>query len=86
MNVFIHSCFIHFGITGNEAIYDVELEVNNDNKYNFKLIDEVENVETPTEGMLFISIDELSIYYKSYVKQQGFGGGNKEYKKGCTWL
>lgn len=42
MNVFIHSCFICFDIAGNEAVYDVELEVNEDNKDDFKLIDKVE--------------------------------------------
>ena len=73
MNVFIHNYFIHLDITGNKAVYDVELKVNDDNKYNFKLINEVKNVKTPMEGMLFSFIDELSVYYKSYTKQQGFG-------------
>ena len=78
--------FYSFDIVGNEAVYDIELEVNDDNKCNFKLIDKVKNVETPTKGMLFSFRDELYIYYKSYAKQQGFRVVIKNTKKGCTWL
>ena len=70
---FIYSCFIRFDIDGNEVEYDVELEVNNDNKYDLKLIDEVANVKIPKEGMLYSSLEELEICYKTYAKQQGFG-------------
>jgi hypothetical protein len=38
-----------------------------------KLIDGVENVEDPKEGMTFDSLDELASHYRTYAKQQGFG-------------
>ena len=34
MNFFIHSCFIRFDLAGNEDVYDVELEVNDESKFN----------------------------------------------------
>ena len=70
---FIHSCFIYFDIDGNEAVCDVELEVNDDKKLDYKLIDDVENVDQPKAGMLFSSLKEVSTYYEIYAKQQGFG-------------
>jgi hypothetical protein len=48
------------------------LEVNDDNKYAYKLIDDVENVKIPKAGMLFSSLDELSTCYEIYAKQQDF--------------
>jgi hypothetical protein len=42
MNFFIHSCFIHFDLAGNEDdVYDVEFEVNDENKF-----------DNPQNGML----------------------------------
>ena len=49
------------------------MEVNDDNKYKYKLIDDVKNVKIPKAGMLFRSLNELSTYYEIYAKQQGFG-------------
>ena len=49
------------------------MEVNDDNKFEYKLIDDVENVMIPKAGMLFSSLKELSTYYEIYTKQQGFG-------------
>ena len=37
-----------------------------------KLIDKVENVEEPKKGMAFSFIDELNLYYRNYVKKEGF--------------
>ena len=33
MNFFTHSCFIRFDLARNEDVYDVELEANDNNKY-----------------------------------------------------
>jgi hypothetical protein len=75
-------CFICFDIDGNETLYDVDSEDNEDNcKYDLKFIDGVENVEEPKEGMTFSSLDELLFYYRSYAKQQGFGVVQKNKKK-----
>jgi predicted secreted hydrolase len=66
--------FICFDIFGNETIYDVESKDNDDNcKYDLKLIDGVEKVEEPKEGMTFKSLEELASHYRSYAKQQDFG-------------
>jgi hypothetical protein len=52
--------FIHFDIVRNETVYDVESEDNDGNcKNDMKLIDGVENVEEPKQGMTFNSLDEL---------------------------
>jgi hypothetical protein len=67
-------CFIHFVITGNKTVDDVESKDNDENcKNEMKLIDGVENVEEPKQGMTFNSLDELASYYKTYAKQQRFG-------------
>jgi hypothetical protein len=38
-----------------------------------KLIDEIENVEKPKQGMAFSSTKELNMYCRSYAKKEGFG-------------
>ena len=65
--------FIYFDIDENEAVCDVKLEVNDNKKLEYKLIDGVENVDQPKAGMLFSSLKKLSTYYEIYAKQQGFG-------------
>jgi hypothetical protein len=52
-----------------------------------KLVQDVENVEEPKNGMTFNSIEELHAYYRSYAKQEGFGVVQKKKKtdeNGCT--
>jgi cell fate (sporulation/competence/biofilm development) regulator YmcA (YheA/YmcA/DUF963 family) len=46
-----------------------------------KLIDGVEKLEEPKEGMKFYSLDELASHYRTYAKQQGFGVVQKNKKK-----
>jgi hypothetical protein len=46
-----------------------------------KLVDEVENIETPKKGMTFSSLNEVNIYYRSYAKKVGFGVVQKRIKK-----
>jgi hypothetical protein len=50
-----------------------------------ELIDGVENVEEPKEGMTFDSLDELASHYRTYAKQQGFGVVKRSKKKACKW-
>jgi hypothetical protein len=88
VNIFIHSfffskpCFIRFGIDDNEIEYDLESEHNEDNHtYELKLIDGDENVEEPKKGMTFNSIEELTFYYRSYAKKEGFAVVRQKIKK-----
>ena len=50
-----------------------------------KLMDEVENVENPNKGMAFNFINELNMYYRSYVKKEDFGVVQKKMKKDEKW-
>ena len=52
MIFFIHSCFIRFDLAGNEDVYDVKLEVNDENKF-----------DNPQNGMLSHFILHL-IFFK----------------------
>jgi hypothetical protein len=49
-----------------------------------KLIDGVEKLEEPKEGMKFNSLDELASHYRTYAKQQGFGVVQKNKKKDAS--
>jgi hypothetical protein len=57
---FIHNCFLYFDIDGNKVVCNVELKVNNDNKYEYKLIDDIENVVILKAVMLFTFLTKLS--------------------------
>jgi hypothetical protein len=46
-----------------------------------KLIDEIENVEKPKQGMAFSSTKELNMYCRSYAKKEGFGVVQKKIRK-----
>jgi hypothetical protein len=49
-----------------------------------KLIDGVENVDEPKQGMVFNSLDELALHYRKYGKQQGFGVVQKNKRKNTS--
>jgi hypothetical protein len=49
-----------------------------------KLIDGVENVEEPKQGMVFNSLDEIALHYRKYGKQQGFGVVQKNKRKNTS--
>jgi zinc finger SWIM domain-containing protein 3 len=58
------------------------LEDNDANcKNDMKLIDGVENVEEPKQGMIFNSLDELASHYRTYAKQQSFEVVQKNKRK-----
>jgi len=77
--------FFNIYIAGNETVCDVESEDNDDNcKFDLKLIDGVEKLEEPKEGMIFNSLDELASHYRTYAKQQGFGVVQKNKKKNAS--
>ncbi|XP_062155261.1 protein FAR1-RELATED SEQUENCE 5-like [Alnus glutinosa] len=87
MTVIIHSCFsqLHFDIDQNETANDTESEDNDVNcKNDMKLIDGVENVEEPKQGMVFNSLDEIALHYRKYGKQQGFAVVQKNERKNTS--
>jgi len=88
VNVIIHSYFLltlfysFFDIAGNKNVYDIVPEDNDVNcKNDMKLLDGVENVEEPKQGMIFNSLDELASHYRTYAKQQGFRVVQKNKRK-----
>jgi hypothetical protein len=78
-----------FVIDQNEIVNDVEPK-DMENKCNYKLVDVIEKVEAPKEGMVFSSIEEVTLYYRSYGKQEGFAVVQRKIKKlksGCPhWI
>jgi hypothetical protein len=85
VNVIIHSwvlykIFIRHDIDGNEIVVE-QLKDSVDNcSSKFNLIEEVEIVKEPKNGMIFNSIEELHAYYQSYAKQEGFSVVQKKKK------
>jgi hypothetical protein len=82
---YVDFLFLLFGIDGHEIVCDVESD---DKKYKceYMLIDGDENVEEPKRGVTFSSIEELSLYYRRYAKQEGFAVVRKKASKdpsGC---
>jgi hypothetical protein len=68
-------CFF-FYIDENETICDLELDDKEDNDLHYD-----QNVKEPKYGMRFSSEPELSLYYKQYARQVGFGVIHKGIKK-----
>jgi hypothetical protein len=85
VNVIIHGwvlymIFICLDRYGNETVAE-QLKDSVDNcSSKLKLVEDVENVEEPKNGMTFSSIEELHAYYRSYAKQEGFGVVQKKKK------
>jgi hypothetical protein len=69
---FLFFFFFFFFIDENEIVSDEESDDNED-KCNWKLLDEDENVEQPKKGMTFSSMEELKSYYRRFGKKRGFG-------------
>ncbi|XP_059456881.1 protein FAR1-RELATED SEQUENCE 6-like isoform X2 [Corylus avellana] len=63
-------------IDGNETVCDLELDDKEDNDLHYD-----QNVKEPKYGMRFSSEQELSLYYKQYAWQAGFGVIHKGIKK-----
>ena len=72
--------FYYFVIDQNEIVNYVEPK-DMENKCNYKLIDAIEKVKAPKEGMVFSSIEEVTLYYRSYGKQKGFAVVQRKIKK-----